>query len=421
MIQRDGTSRLRALWSDFPVILVSGARQVGKTTLVEAISDQLGIAQQVNFDHAGTRDRATEDPSLFVEGLRFPTFLDEVQKVPSLFEAIKQQVDRDRQPGRFILSGSANFHLLKKVSESLAGRSVRLFLRGISLRESFDRVGQPPHLVDCLKTASARDLLNRCHASLKDGHFPPREWPNRIVAGRFPELAAHHRTDDFRISWMESYVDAFVDKDLPDLGNVHSRVEFRRFWRVAAAAMTQMRDLSALGSALGISYHTASRYIGLLEQGCHLFELQPYYSNIGKRLTKAPRLFSEDTGLALFLAGIRDREQFEASDRRGAWLENWVVAEIKSVIEIFFPGVQLWFWRTLAGAEVDLVIEHGQRLLPIEIKWSSRPTRAECKGIETFLEDFKAKAAIGVVACGISEPFLLTDRIVAVPLGWLLT
>lgn len=219
---------------------------------------------------------------------------------------------------------------------------------------------------------------------------------------------------------MDAYVDAFVERDLPDLGAVNRR-EFRRFWRIAAASAAQIRDLSALGGALGISYHTAARYIGLLEQGCHLFQLEPYFINLGKRLTKAPRLFSEDTGLALFLAGIRGIEQFEASDRRGAWLENWAVAEIKSLVETFLPGIQLWFWRTQAGGEVDLIIEAGRRLLPIEIKWSSRPTRADCRELEQFLRDVRPRAPVGVVACGVSEPCLITDRVVAVPLGWLMT
>lgn len=420
MIKRDASARLLDLWGEFPAVLVSGARQVGKTTLVHLLDRRLKLAQSVTLDHSGVRERAGEDPELFVESLRLPAFLDEVQKSPSLFSAIKQQVDQHRQPGRFILSGSANFLLLKKVSESLAGRAARLFLRGISVRERLGRVGRSPHLTDCLKVRSARDLLGRCHAASGDVRIPHPDWPRHIVTGRFPELILRPRTENFRISWMESYVDAFVEKDLPDLGDVRVRGEFRRFWKVAASSVAQIRDLSTLGAALGVSYHTASRYLGLLEQGCHLFYLEPYYINIGKRLRKSPKLFMEDTGLALFLAGIRGIDQFEASDRRGAWMENFVIAELKSTVEIFFPGVQLWFWRTLAGAEVDLVIEQGNRLLPIEIKWSSRPRRAECRGLETFLDDFKGRAPLGLVACGAKEPFLMTDRIVAVPLVWLL-
>lgn len=420
MLNRDASVRLLELWKEFPVVLVSGARQVGKTTLVNLLSRRLQIAQRVTLDHSGSRERAGQDPELFVQGLARPAFLDEAQKSPSLFEAIKQEVDQHRRPGQFILSGSANFLLLKKVSESLAGRCARLFLRGVSTRELLERTGKPTHLSDCLNARSAHDLLDRCRATCQQVHFSPREWPRHIVSGRFPELAVRRRTDSFRISWMENYVDAFIEKDLPDLGDVRSRVEFGRFWRVSACAVAQLRDLSQLGRALGISYHTAGRYLALLEQGCHLFRLEPYYANIGKRLTKAPKLFSEDTGLGLFLSGIRGIEQLEAADRRGNWLENFAIAELKSVVEIFFPGTQLWFWRTLAGAEVDLVIEQGRRLLPIEIRWSSRPLRTECKGLESFLHDFTPQAPLGVVACGVNEPFLLTGRVVALPLSWLL-
>lgn len=421
MIERDAAQRLTELWADFPVVLVSGARQVGKTTLVTHLARKLAIAQQVTLDHSGTQERAAEDPELFVEGLRLPAFIDEAQKSPTLFGAIKQQVDQHRRPGRFVLSGSANFLLLRHISESLAGRAARLFLRGVSLRERVGRVGQPPHITDCLKARSAKDLLARCHVAHHAGRWPATEWSSDLLKGRFPELVTRSRRKTFRMTWLEGYVDAFVEKDLPDLGDVRSRIEFRRFWRVAASSAAQLRELSALGSALGVSYHTAARYLGLLEQGCHVFHVEPYYANIGKRLTKAPKLFFEDTGLALFLSGIRQQEQFDASDRRGAWLENFAVAELKSTIELFCSGVQMWFWRTLAGAEVDLVLEDGRRLLPIEVKWSSKPTRMDGKALELFASDFPSNVSFGIMACGVSEPFLLSNRIVVVPLGWLLT
>lgn len=421
MFERDAKARLVSLWADFPVVLVSGARQVGKTTLVSHLAGQLGIAQSLTLDHSGIRHRASEDPELFIQNLKLPAFLDEAQKSPALFEAVKQQIDNHRQPGQIMLSGSANFLLLKQVSESLAGRAARLFLRGLSIRELLGQTGKPPHLEKCLKIKSAKKIVEICRETCREVRWPASEWALRMIGGRFPELCTKNRKNEFRISWMESYVDAFVEKDLPDLGNVQNRLEFRRFWQIAASASAQLRDLSTLGSALGISYHTASRYLGLLEQGCHLFQLAPYFSNIGKRLTKAPRIFSEDTGLALFLSGIRNLEQLEASDRRGAWLENFVTAEIKSILEIFFPGSQLWFWRTLAGAEVDLLVEDGRSLLPIEIKWATQPRKEELKGLQNFLKDFEKQAPLGIVACGTNEPFLITERIAAVPLAWLLT
>lgn len=421
IFERDASRRLRDLWSGFPVVLISGARQVGKTTLIGRLERRLKLAQQETLDHSGIRSRSAEDPELFIESLRLPAFLDEAQKSPALFDAVKQHVDRHPRPGQFILSGSANFLLVKKISESLAGRSAKLFLRGLSIRERMSRVGRTPHLTECLQARSAQDLLQQCHATVRDVRIPSSEWSRKILSGRFPALVARTRSEAFRLAWMENYADAFVEKDLPDLGDVRSRREFQRFWRIAAAATGQIRDLSSLGAALGISYHTAGRYLALLEQGCHLFFLEPYYANIGKRLTKSPKIFSEDTGLALFLAGIRSREQLEASDRRGNWLEGFAVSEIKSTVEIFFPGAHLWFWRTLSGAEVDLVVEEGNRLLPIEIKWSSRPTRAECGSLEGFLNDFKGRAPVGLVACATRDPFLLTPRVVAVPLEWVLS
>lgn len=421
MIQRDVSARLLRLWADFPVVIVSGARQVGKTTLVDWLSPRLNVAQRVTLDHSGSRQRANEEPELFLQSLRLPAFVDEAHKSPKLFDAIKQQVDHDRRPGRLILSGSANIFLLKNVSESLAGRSARLFLRGVTVREILGRRSPPPNLTACLAARSARELLERCHANARAVRWPPAEWPRHLLRSRFPELVVRPRTDAFRVEWMEAYVDAFVEKDLPDFGGVRRKAEFRKFWRIAASAAARVQDLSSLGAALGVSYHTAARYLELLEQGCHLFHVEPYYANIGKRLTKSPKLFMEDTGLAVFLSGIRGVEQFEASESRGAWLENFVVAELKTLVETFFPGGQLWFWRTLAGAEVDVVVEHGRRLLPIEIKWSSRPLRADARGVEGFLHDVKPRALFGILACAVREPCLLTDHVVAVPLEWLLT
>ncbi len=181
MIPRDAERRILTLWREFPVVLVSGARQVGKTTLVDLLAARLKLAQRVTLDHSGTRERAGDDPELFVDGLQLPAFLDEAHKAPRLFEAIKQSVDRHRRPGRFILSGSANVLLLKQVAESLAGRSARLFLRGLSVREGLGRVGQPPYLMSCLSARSARDLLDRCQATRRAVQFPPAEWPARIA------------------------------------------------------------------------------------------------------------------------------------------------------------------------------------------------------------------------------------------------
>ena len=420
MFRRDAENRLLQLWADFPVVLVSGARQVGKSTLVNRLAKKMGIAQHLTLDSSSARIKAAEDSELFIQSLRLPAFIDEAQKSPPLFEAIKQQVDQHRAPGRFILSGSANFLLLKRLSESLAGRSARLFLRGISVREHLGRTGKPPHLGDCLKAHSSREVLDRAHADSGSHRLRAQDWAARMLGGRFPEMVLQPGRDDFRISWMENYVDAFITKDLQDFGHVQNRLEFRRFWQIAASSAAQIRDLSKLGGALGISYHTADRYLGLLEQGCHLFQLAPYHANIGKRLTKSPRIFFEDTGLALFLSGIRSLDQIEASERRGAWLENFMVSEIKSITEIFFAGAQVWFWRTLAGAEVDLVVEHGRRLLPIEIKWSTKPMRGELRGLEAFLKDFEKQAPFGLVACPVPEPFLVTERIAAVPLDWLI-
>ena len=420
MIQRDAERRLLHLWREFPVVLVSGARQVGKTTLVDMLFNRLRVAQRVSFDHSGSRERANEDPELFVEGLRLPAFVDEAQKSAAVFDAIKPHVDHHRRAGRFLLSGSANFLLLKRISDSLAGRAGRLFLRGISLRERLGCTGDTPHLLRCLQARTARHALEQCHATADTARLSARDLSRSLLEGRFPELAVRRRSEAFRLAWLEAYVDAFVEKDLPDFGEIRRREEFRRVWRLVASSAAQLRDLASFGQALGVSYHTVDRYIDFLEQGCHVFRLEPYYVNLGKRLTKTPKIFSEDTGLALMLAGIRGLEQLEASDRRGAWLENFAVSELKTLVELFEPSIQLWFWRTLAGAEIDLLVERGTRLLPIEIKWSSRPTRGECRGLEVFLSDLKSRAPFGIVACVTRDPFLITDRLVAVPLPWLL-
>ncbi len=349
MINRTLTAKLKESAKQFPVVTVTGPRQSGKTTLVQSVFKN---HQYVSLESPDHRRFALEDPRGFLEQFKGSVILDEAQRAPELFSYIQTIVDgnNDRM-GRFILTGSQNFLLLQSISQSLAGRCAVLRLLPFSMSELQSR----KHV--------ALETLGR--SSSKTPNPPEKSLLETLFAGFYP------RIHDKRIpprDWLASYYLTYIERDVRGILNVGDIESFGRFIRLCAGRSGQLLNLSGLASDCGISHSTASRWLSVLEAGFILTLLRPHHNNFGKRLIKSPKLYFLDTGLLCYLLQIRSHDELLHRSERGAVFETFVVSEFFK--NFLHRGEQpsLYFWRDSRGHEVDIIIDLGHELIPVEAK-----------------------------------------------------
>jgi predicted AAA+ superfamily ATPase len=385
--------RLRVM----PATVVTGARQTGKSTLAEHLVT--GRRRYVSLDDLDVLDAARRDPELLVGGAQ-PVTLDEVQREPELLRAVKRAIDRDRKPGRFLLTGSANLLLMRQVSESLAGRASYLTLWPMTRREQrgLGRCG----LWDELLEASDDDWLDLIKAEAD----APEDWRTLARHGGFPTPAVELRKATERAVWFDGYVRTYLERDLQDLAAISSLPDFRRLMRAASLRTGQLVNQTELGRDVALPQPTVHRWINLLETSYLLVRLPAYTGNRTKRLIKSPKLYWGDTGIALHLA--------EVEEPGGAHLENVVLHDLLAWRDARLERAELGYWRTAIGEEVDFVIETGGRLLPIEVKASARPRLADCTHLRTFRAEYgkKSRAAL-LLHTGTTLEWLAPDVLAA--------
>lgn len=406
-----GAALTRAL-QEHPVVILQGARQTGKTTLARmpAIGHNRSYVTLDDFD---TMETASRDPAALFIGRQQIT-LDEVQRRPEILLAIKADVDRNRQAGRFLLTGSANLLLMKRVSETLAGRAVYCLLPPFIWSEIEGR--EFGNLLErLLNQSSVEEILKNMATTLPR---PTRKLSSAVFAGGYP-VPALSEDIAFRSSWFDGYVQTYLERDLRDFSATDNLVEFRRLMRICAAQNGRVLNIASLANDAGLSPATARRYLNILEASFQLVTIPAYAVNKGKRLTKAPKIFWNDTGLAAHLAGMFDQNSLRKSREWGAWLENWLANHIIVYTSLHIPRLQLFHWRTSSGHEVDFVIEFGQRLLPIEVKATTKPARKDIRGLETFMDTYK-NAPLGIIVCQCERPTVISTRILALPFESLL-
>lgn len=338
MIARFLESALVSALKQFPAVVVTGARQSGKTTLARLV---LPEADYITFDVPSNAAFAAADSAGFLARRREPLILDEFQYVPELTRHLKVLIDADRRPGRFLLTGSLQFSSLGSVSESLAGRCAVLTL---------------PML-------SSRELGVQNHEGL-DYYL----W-----RGGFPELWQRPELD--RSLWLSSYLATYLERDVRTLGNIGSLRDFDRFLRALALRAGQLCVFSELARDVGISVGTARAWISILEASQQIFLLEPYHLNRGKRLIKTPKIYFQETGMLIFLLGFQSWPDVMTSHYWGAIWENAVVAEARKVRCLQADPRPLWFWRTAAGDEIDLLMEVGpEEFIAVEAKATGMPS-----------------------------------------------
>ena len=362
-----------------PAVVVTGARQTGKSTLARRVEPSRRFLSLDDFD---VLDAARRTPESLLGG-RAPVTLDEVQRAPHLLREIKREIDRGRRPGRFLLTGSANLLLMKQVSESLAGRASYLNLWPMTRREQL-RLGRCGVWNALLANADEDwpDVLASQDVMAED-------WQALARRGGFPDPALHMRNADERATWFEGYVRTYLERDLVDLSAIASLPDFRRLMGRVCLRLGQIANQTALGRDVGLSQATAHRYLNLLETSYMLVRLPAYSVNRTKRLVKSPKLYWGDVGLALHIAGI--------GAPGGEHLENLVLNDLLAWRDARQGRVEVLYWRTVAGEEVDFVIEAGEWLLPIEIKASEQPRLRDTVRLRSFRKEYPDQARAGLL------------------------
>lgn len=368
--------RLRVM----PAVVVTGARQTGKSTLVAELVP--GKRRYASLDELDVLDAARHDPDALIGGTN-PVTLDEVQREPTLLRTVKRAIDRRRAPGQFLLTGSANLLLMRRVSESLAGRASYLTLWPMTRREQQGegRSGRWDDLLRC-RDEDWRDLL----ASERDAS---EDWRAFALRGGFPTPAIQLTTARERAIWFDGYVRTYLERDLQDLAAISTLPDFRRLMRAACLRIGQLVNQTELGRDIGLPQPTVHRWLNLLETSYLLVRLPAFAANRTKRLIKSAKLYWGDTGVALHLA--------ERDEPEGAHLENIVLHDLLAWRDARLERAEISYWRTAIGEEVDFVIEAGGRLLPIEIKASARPRLADATHLRTFRTAYGRKARAGLL------------------------
>ena len=330
----------------YPVLTLTGPRQSGKTTLVKAAFPE---HEYVSLEETEHRLFARDDPRGFLRRYPGPVIIDEAQRVPDIFSYIQTAVDGRELEGRFVLTGSQHFLLMETISQTLAGRCGVLHLMPFTRSELEQQVSPAPGSVQSLFSHEATHL---------------KLWET-IYRGFYPRI---HDRDIPPNVWLPDYVQTYLQRDVRALVNTGDIERFERFLILAAGRTGQLLNYSALANACGVAVDTAKRWVSVLKTSFVVFLVQPHHRNLNKRVTKSPKLYFFDTGLVCHLLGVRSAEQAETHPLRGALFENLVVAEVAKTYLHHRLQPPIYFWRDQTGHEIDLIIEEGSRLFPIEIK-----------------------------------------------------
>ena len=347
MFKRTLSGKLSALAKKFPVVSIMGPRQSGKTTLSKKVFED---HDYVSLEEPDEREFALADPKGFLRRFSGGVILDEVQRAPDLLSYIQGIVDRENIPGRFILTGSQQFHVMEKISQTLAGRTAIVYLLPLSLNELLGQPTPDPYEIDILPDKKKR---------------PPFSLEDILYKGLYPRI--HDRGLEPH-EWLSAYYRTYVERDVRDVANIGNLDAFQRFVRLCAGRTGQLLNLSSLASDCGISHTTARHWVSILQAGFIIQLLPPHHENFSKRIIKSPKIYFLDTGLLCYLLRIRETEDIPVHPLKGAIFENFVFLEIYKAFAHRGELPPLYFWRDRTGHEVDIVIDTGKRLVPVEIK-----------------------------------------------------
>jgi predicted AAA+ superfamily ATPase len=399
---REITKVLVEASANMPVVVLSGMRQTGKSTLLEQLSKASG-RRYVSFDDFGTLAAARLNPERFLSG-DHALAIDEAQKFPEILTIIKREVDKHRRPGRFILSGSANFLLLKNISESLAGRAVYLPLYPFSRREMLDMTGEEPALIFFIK-----------HGSFPKRNVKAIQWED-IAKGGMPSICLGEVSQP--AVWFRGYEQTYLERDIRSLSQVADLVSFRHLLQLAALRNAQVLKQSELARDAKLNAMTTNRYLSLMETSFIIFRLFPHLRNRSSRLIKSPKLYLSDSGVAGYLAGIKKLNGAEPLG--GALLESYAAQNLLSIFSAHLPEANITYWNIQGRYEVDFIVELGRETIAIEVKNGARWQENDLAGIKAYLAS-ETSCRAGLLAYGGNDVLQLENNIWLVPAALLLS
>ncbi|MCX7342939.1 MAG: ATP-binding protein [Proteobacteria bacterium] len=406
-LKRTLATTVKQASSVFPVILLTGPRQVGKTTLLEDCKEE--ARNYVTLDDLDQRELAQNDPVLFLQTHTPPVIIDEAQYAPNLFSAIKITVDRDKRPGLFWLTGSQKFHLMRNISETLAGRVAIIDMLGLSQSEIFNRSDNSLPFLPTLEWIKHSQLTAKTNMNLFDIY-------RAIWLGSFPKIVLNPNVP--RDIFYNSYIQTYIQRDVRALTRVGDEMAFTRFLKAAAARTAQLINYADLARDVDVDQKTIKAWISILETSGLVYLLQPYHNNVTSRMIKTPKLYFLDTGLCSYLTKWSSPESLEAGAMSGSIIETYMLTEILKSYWHNGKAAHFYFYRDRDQKEVDLLIEQDGCLYPVEFKKSASPSINATKNFKT-LEKLEKLIGPGAVICLKEKDVPLSRNVTAIPISYL--
>ncbi len=395
---------MRQDFEDHPVIILTGARQVGKSTLLKN-ECPFSAWRYISLDDFDYLAQVKKDPASLWSGSD-RIIIDEVQKAPNVLDAVKVSVDSDPTKKRFILTGSSNLLISSKVSESLAGRAIYFFLNPMTYGEQ-NFLQAPDSLQELFSGRQFKQV--KVSSQTVD--------PLQLMWKGFMPALLRHASSSSIIRWWEGYVTTYLERDLRQLSQVDSLPDFRRIMIALALRCGRILNQSEVSRDTGISQPTVHRYINLLEATCLIHRLPAFAVNRTKRLIKTPKVIWTDPGLVCYLAGHHEVQSLAAARELGGIFESMVFLHLNTLCQLLLPRPRMYYWRTSTGKEVDFVLEWGRKLLPIEVKLTQNPKYSDAESLRLFMEEYP-ESAMGVLIHAGDDTRLLDEKIAAIP--WIL-